>query len=141
MKTIKRFHDFVNSVFEADGYGTSPFLLKKEKDIYNYFFYIDTEKEGIQNAFRLLIGKYSDHQTIDGAKNSYCVLSINKISSEMLEDIAVSKEDLPPTNSENFKAYLIVFWTISSIILRFPVFTMRSRIIWYTLGKDHILSI
>jgi hypothetical protein len=121
MTTIKRFDDFVNSIFENDGYGTSPFLLKKEKDIYNYFFYIDTEKEGVQEAFRLLIGKYSDHQTIDGAKNSYCVLSINKISSEMLEDIAVSKEDLPPTNADTFKATesmtARLFESISSSIL------------------------
>jgi hypothetical protein len=49
------------------------------------------------------------------------VLSINKISSEMLEDIAVSKEDLPPTNADTFKATesmtARLFESISSSIL------------------------
>ena len=58
---IKKFKQFI---FESDGFGTSPFLLIKEKGIFNYFFYLDTDKEGVQKAFRLIIGKYSDIQQI-----------------------------------------------------------------------------
>ena len=104
MKVIKRFNEFLSSgVLESDGYGTSPFLMKKESGIYNYFFYIDTEEKEVQEAFRLMIGKYSDHQNISGAKNSYCVLSINKISHEVLEDIAVEKIDVPLPAEDTFK--------------------------------------
>ncbi len=121
MAIIKKFNDFVNSVFESDGFGTAPFLFKKEKDIYNYLFYIDTGEEGKQDAFRLMIGKYSDHQIIDSAKNSYCVVSVNKVSSEELEDMSVTKEDLPPANSNKFKMnsneVSRLFETISKCIL------------------------
>lgn len=103
MTSIKKFNEFLEHVFESDGFGTKPFLLKKEKGVSNYLFYIDTGEEGKQDAFRLMIGKYSDHQVIDRAKNSYCVLTLNKISSEQLEDISISKADLPPSNSEEFK--------------------------------------
>ncbi len=104
MRTIKRFTEFLSSnVFESDGYGTSPFLMRKEGGIYNYFFYIDTDEKEVQEAFRLMIGKYSDHQTISGAKNSYCVLSINKISHEILEDIAVEKIEVPLPTEDSFK--------------------------------------
>ena len=55
MKVIKRFNEFLSSgVLESDGYGTSPFLMKKESGIYNYFFYIDTEEKEVQEAFRLI---------------------------------------------------------------------------------------
>jgi len=104
MRQIKNFEEFLGSgVFESDGYGTSPFLMKKESGIYNYFFYIDTDEKEVQDAFRLMIGKYSDHQNISGAKNSYCVLSINKISHEVLEDIAVDKIELPIPSDSKFK--------------------------------------
>lgn len=104
MKTIKNFNEFLGSnVFESDGYGTSPFLMRKDSGIYNYFFYIDTEEKEVQEAFRLMIGKYSDHQSISGAKNSYCVLSINKISHEILDDIAVEKIEIPMPSDNGFK--------------------------------------
>jgi hypothetical protein len=104
MKTIKNFIEFLGpSVFEADGYGTSPFLMRKDSGIYNYFFYIDTGDKEVQEAFRLMIGKYSDHQNISGAKNSYCVLSINKISHEVLDDIAVEKIEIPLPTDSSFK--------------------------------------
>ena len=99
MASIKKFNEFLESVFESDGFGTKSFLLRKEKDIFNYLFYIETGEGEKQDAFRLMIGKYSSHQVIDQPKNSYCVLSINKLSSEQIEDIAVTKADLPPTTS------------------------------------------
>jgi hypothetical protein len=118
MRLIKGFSQFIA---ESDGFGTAPFLLVKEKGIYNYFFYLDTEEESTQKAFRLVIGKYSDHQVIPGAKNSYCVLGINEISSEILEDISVRKKDLPPMNSEKFKLSQNItsrlFETVSKCIL------------------------
>ena len=41
MKNLKEFREFVN---ESDGFGTSSFLLKKEKDQYNYFFNLEEKK-------------------------------------------------------------------------------------------------
>jgi len=99
---ITNFNDFRFSVNESDGFGTSSFLLKKESDIYHYFFNLDKEN-GETNAYHLIIGKYSDREVIEGPKNSYCVLTINEISPEIVEDIAVDKEDIPRMNSEKFK--------------------------------------
>lgn len=99
---ITNFNDFRSSVNESDGFGTSAFLLKKESDIYHYFFNLNREN-GETNAYHLIIGKYSDREVIEGPKNSYCVLTINEISPEIVEDIAVDKEDIPRMNSEKFK--------------------------------------
>ncbi len=44
MKNLLNFRGW-ESVNEADGFGTSPFLLKKEKDQYNYFFNLEDKKE------------------------------------------------------------------------------------------------
>ena len=97
---ITRFNDF--SVNESDGFGTSPFLLKKVGDVNNYFFNLDAEN-GETKAYHLIIGKYSDREVIEGPKNSYCVLTLNEISPEILEDIAVDKEAIPIINSAKFK--------------------------------------
>lgn len=118
MKNIKNFKDFI---FESDGFGTAPFLLIKEKGVFNYFFYLDMEEGESQKAFRLMLGKYSDHQPIPGAKNSYCVANVNEISSELLEDISVKRKDLPPFSTDKFKiptpAIARLFESISKCIL------------------------
>jgi hypothetical protein len=103
MTKIATFCQFINNMNESDGFGTSPFLLEKSGDIYNYFFNLDIEKSEDQSGFHLIIGKYSDQEVIEGPKNSYCVLTINQISPEIIDDIAVKKEDIPQTNSEKFK--------------------------------------
>ena len=96
--TVKTFSEFLA---ESDGFGTSPFLLKREKDLYNYFFYLD-DAEKNSKGFRLCIGKYSDHEPISGSKNSYCVLNMNEIAPEIIQDISVEKIEIPQINSEKF---------------------------------------
>jgi hypothetical protein len=88
---------------ESDGFGTSPFLLEKSGDVYHYFFNIDQESSEDQMGFHLIVGKYSDNEVIEGPKNSYCVLTLNQIASEVIDDIAVEKEEIPQTNKEKFK--------------------------------------
>jgi hypothetical protein len=92
------------TIHESDGFGTSPFLLVKNGDIYNYFFNIENEKGGEEKGFHFIVGKYSNNEVIDGPKNSYCVLALNEISQELIEDIAVEKEDVPQPNTMKFKA-------------------------------------
>jgi len=87
---------------ESDGFGTSPYLLKKVGDVYHYFFNIELEDEESEMSFHLAIGKYSSNQVIDGPKNSYCVLNINQISQETMEDIAVDREDIPEISDSDF---------------------------------------
>ncbi len=101
-KFVTKFIDFSFHMNESDGFGTFPFLMKKESDIYHYFFNLDKES-GETDAYHLIIGKYSDREVIEGPKNSYCVLTINEISPEILEDIAADKEDIPKMNSQKFK--------------------------------------
>ena len=99
MKNLKEFKEFIN---ESDGFGTSPFLLRKEKDRYNYFFNLEGKEE--DKGFHLVIGKYSEKEVISGSKNSYCVLGLYRIGHELIDDIAVEKSEIPSSNSERFKA-------------------------------------
>jgi len=59
-KRIQNFSDFLksSSVNEGDGFGTFPFLLVKDGDIYNYLFQLELEN-GSQKGFMLVVGKYS----------------------------------------------------------------------------------
>ncbi len=99
---ITKFNDFSFRVNESDGFGTSAFLLRKDSDIYHYFFNLDMEN-GEAKAYHLIVGKYSDMEVIEGPKNSYCVLTLNEVSPEIVEDIAADKEDIPRMNSDKFK--------------------------------------
>ena len=98
MKNLKEFREFVN---ESDGFGTSPFLLKKEKDQYNYFFNLEEKKD--DKGFHMIIGKYSEKEVISGSKNSYCVLGLYRISDDLIDDIAIDKAEIPSSNNEKFK--------------------------------------
>jgi len=100
MKNLLNFRGW-ESTNESDGFGTSPFLLKKEKDQYNYFFNLEGKKE--DQGFHMIIGKYSEKEVISGSKNSYCVLGICKIAHELIDDIAVGKAEIPSSNNERFK--------------------------------------
>lgn len=105
-RLISNFEEFKNNlpkVNEADGFGTSPFLLKKQSDVYNYFFNIESEDEKEDMGFHLIIGKYSELENIEGPKNSYCVLTLNQIPHEIIEDIAIDKEEIPQVNDALFK--------------------------------------
>lgn len=93
-----------STIHESDGFGTSPFLLVKNGDLYNYFFNIENEEGGEEKGFHFIVGKYSNNEVIDGPKNSYCVLTLNEISQELIEDIAVEKEEVPQPNTMKFKA-------------------------------------
>lgn len=105
---IKNFEQFTKSVSglaisESDGFGTSPYLLKKVQDVYHYFFNLDKEGREGQIGHHLIVGKYSNFEVIEGAKNSYCVLTINQISPELIEDIAIDKEEIPAPNKTKFQ--------------------------------------
>lgn len=101
-KLIKKFEDFVSSLNEGDGFGTLPYLLKKESDIFNYMFQLEMENGG-QKGFLFSVGKYSQYETLEGPKNSHAVLNIMEISPEIIEDIAIGKADVPDLNDEKFK--------------------------------------
>jgi hypothetical protein len=101
MKNLLNFKGW-ETINEADGFGTSPFLLRKEKDRYNYFFNLEEKKE--DKGFHLIIGKYSEKEVISGSKNSYCVMGLYQIAEELIDDIAVNKAEIPSSNNEKFKA-------------------------------------
>ena len=108
MAIIKNFEDFSKhisgfDVNESDGFGTSPFLLKKIQDIYHYFFNIDKESGAGQIGYHVVMGKYSNLEVIEGPKNSYCVVTINQVSPEIIEDIAVDKKEIPSPSNEKFE--------------------------------------
>ena len=102
-KKIQNFTDFLksNKVNEGDGFGTFPFLLMKDGDIYNYQFQLELEN-GEQKGFMLVVGKYSKYESMEGPKNSYAVMNINEISPEVIEDIAIKKSDVPDLNDQEF---------------------------------------
>jgi len=99
-KIIKDFQSFSEGIkkepdiLESDGFGTLPFLMKKESDVYHYFFNIAGEDDK-ERGFHLNVGKYSEYEPIDGPKNSYCVLNINEISPKVIEDISMGVGEIP----------------------------------------------
>ena len=101
---IKNFQDFSKSISiqESDGFGTMPYLEKRNGNIYYYFFKLDSEKKSEQKGYMLTIGKYSQHEDTPGAKNTYSVLNINQIGTEVIDDIAVDKEEIPNLNDTIF---------------------------------------
>ena len=102
---IKNFQEFTRTygVLEADGFGTLPYLEKRDGNVYYYFFKLDSEKGGIQKGFMVTIGKYSQYEDTPGAKNSYAVLNANEIGVELIDDIAIDKKDIPNLNDTVFK--------------------------------------
>ena len=105
VKYIKGFNEFFKTygVLEADGFGTLPYLEKKDGNVYYYFFKLDSEKDKSQKGYMLTIGKYSQYEDTPGAKNSYAVLNVNQIGVELIDDIAIDKEDIPNLNETIFK--------------------------------------
>ena len=101
-KHILSYDSFLtNGVNESDGFGTLPFLEKRTGNIYNYFFKVEDEDQS-ENCFFLSLGKYSEFQDTPGPKNSYTVMRLNKISEQLLEDLAIDKADVPLLNKEKF---------------------------------------
>jgi len=102
---IKSFEDFSKSyrVLESDGFGTMPYLEKKDGNVYYYFFKLDSEKGEEQKGYMLTLGKYSQYEDTPGAKNSYSVININQIGTEIIDDIAVDKKEIPNLNNTTFK--------------------------------------
>jgi hypothetical protein len=103
VKVILPYSQFITQLNEADGFGTLPFLFKKDGDLCYYFFQIDKEKGG-QQGYVFLIGKYSRFENMEGPKNSYAVINLNQIEPEVIEDIAIENtKNLPEANSNKFK--------------------------------------
>lgn len=99
-KFIKNFNQFV---LESDGFGTLPYLEKKDGNVYYYFFKLDSAKKGEQKGYMLTIGKYSQYEQTPGAKNSYGVLNVNEIGVELIDDIAIGNEEIPDLNETTFE--------------------------------------
>ena len=102
---IKSFEDFSKSyrVLESDGFGTMPYLEKKNGNVYYYFFKLDSEKGEEQKGYMVTLGKYSQYEDTPGAKNSYSVINVNQIGTEIIDDIAVDKKEIPNLNNTTFK--------------------------------------
>lgn len=105
MNRLKTFEDFSKSLSlqEADGFGTMPYLEKRDGNVYYYFFKLDPEKGEEQKGYMLAIGKYSQYEETPGAKNSYAVMNVNEIGAEIIDDIAVDKKEIPNLNNTSFK--------------------------------------
>ncbi len=105
MDKIKSFEDFSKSlnIQESDGFGTMPYLEKKDGNIYYYLFKLDPEKGEEQKGYMLTLGKYSQYEDTPGAKNSYSVINVNEIGAEIIDDIAVDKKEIPDLNNTTFK--------------------------------------
>jgi hypothetical protein len=102
-KRIRNFADFVGSrIDEGDGFGTLPFLQKRDGDLFYYFFQLELENGG-QKGIMFMIGKYSQYETMEGPKNSYAVLNVNEIAPEIIEDIAMGKAEIPEMSDGKFR--------------------------------------
>jgi len=97
-RKIRNFIEFIN---EADGFGSMPFLFRKDGDLCYYMFNLGLES-GETKGFSFIIGKYSQYETTEGPKNSYAVLNLNEIAPEEIQDIAVNNNELPELNDITF---------------------------------------
>lgn len=102
---IKSFREFESDqrISESDGFGTLPYLKKKNGNVYYYFFKLDSEKDKSQKGYMLTIGKYSQYEDTPGSKNSYSVLNVNQIGVEVIDDISIDKRDIPNLNDTSFQ--------------------------------------
>lgn len=105
MRKIKNFEDFSksSSIKESDGFGTLPYLEKRDGSVYYYFFKLDSSEGKQPKGYMLTVGKYSKYEDTPGAKNSYSVLNVNEIGTEMIDDIAIGKQEIPNLNETQFQ--------------------------------------
>jgi len=97
---LKHLHLFENFLNE-DGYGRDYFVKKKDGKINKYFFKIEGEENDL--GFVLSISKTSRESSVDGAENSYCVLNIEPISTNVMDDYLVNETDYKSRDEEVFK--------------------------------------
>lgn len=97
LKHITLYENFLNE----DGYGRDYFVKKKDGKIHKYFFKIEGEEEDL--GFVLSIGKTSRETSIDGAENSYCVLNIEPMKINIMDDYLVNETDYKSREEDNFK--------------------------------------
>ena len=104
MSNVKSFSEYLSLMNESDGFGTLPFLEKKNGNVYYYFFKLDSEKKkGTQRGYMVTLGKYSQYEDTPGAKNSYAVLNVNEIGTEVIDDLAVERKEIPVLNETSFQ--------------------------------------
>ena len=96
MKHIKLFEHFLNE----DGYGRDYFVKKKEGKVYRYFFKIDGEEDEL--GFLVEIGKLSRLVNVDGAENSYGVVSVQPMKVTIMDDYLVNDSDFRSREDDTF---------------------------------------
>lgn len=96
MKHIKLYEHFLNE----DGYGRDFFIKEKDGKVYRYFFKIDGEEGEL--GFLIDIGKFSRNVNIESAENSYCVISVQPMSEEVMDDHLANDSDYKSREDETF---------------------------------------
>jgi hypothetical protein len=96
MKHLTLYENFLNE----DGYGRDYFIRKKEGKVYNYFFKIEGEEDEL--GFIVSLGKLSRNITIESAENSYAVISVQPMSTNIMDDYLVSDSDFRSREDESF---------------------------------------
>ena len=97
MKHIKLFEHFL---MEEDGFGRDFFVKRKDGKVSKYYFKIEGEEENL--GFIINIGKLSRGSSIDEAENSYCVVSVEPIKAEILDDYLVNDTDYKSREDDDF---------------------------------------
>jgi hypothetical protein len=139
MKHLKLFENFLNE----DGYGRDYFVKKKEGKLYKYFFKIEGEEDDL--GFIVSIGKLSRNLTIESAENSYAVLSVQPMSTVIMDDYLVSDSDYRSreddvftlTKSEFMRFYKIVGESIKDYLQNNPKVSTIYDEITLNLEKDY----
>jgi hypothetical protein len=96
MKHLTLYENFLNE----DGYGRDYFIRKKDGKVYNYFFKIEGEEDEL--GFIVSLGKLSRNITIESAENSYAVISVQPMSTNIMDDYLVSDSDFRSREDESF---------------------------------------
>jgi hypothetical protein len=110
MKHLKLYEQFLNE----DGYGRDYFVKKKEGKILKYFFKVEGEEKTL--GFLLEIGKLSRKVNVEGAENSYCVLSIEPMNENIMDDYLVNDSDYKSREDDTFKLTKSEFMRLYKIV-------------------------
>ena len=102
MKFLTDFKNFSLNEDEEAGYGNDYFVDKKIGKNYNYYFKINESGDGEERGIVFKVGKFSKSELIEDAEKSYCVVSIEEMAPNDMDDYLVNEVEYESDTDKTF---------------------------------------
>lgn len=102
MKFLIDFKKFSLNEDEESGYGNDYFVDKKNGKNYNYYFKVNESGDGEERGIVFKVGKFSKSEIINEAEKSYCVLSIEEMAPNDMDDYLVNDVEYESDSEKTF---------------------------------------